>query len=344
MKKKKISALVLFSGGLDSLIAVKLLQEQGVAVHALCFFSNFFGCSAAKKAASVNGVIIREEDISEEVLELVKDPTAKKGRNLNPCIDCHALMVEKAKKYVESGEYDILATGEVLGQRPFSQTASAMRQVEERAGTEVLRPLSAKYLPPTEAEKKGYVDRERLSDIKGRSRKRQVEFAIKYNLREYESPAGGCLLTESEFTRKLQKMLQYWPECDGRDVDLLKRGRPIWFTLEDKEGRQRKILAVVGRKDEDNICLNYGRLKGDALVYLEDIPAPLTLVRDKEKRLQTEEEGISGLRVPERMVTGDLEEEIYTEEIKMFRDAARLTAWYKPAVRGSTADIKIQRI
>jgi predicted subunit of tRNA(5-methylaminomethyl-2-thiouridylate) methyltransferase len=342
MRENK-KALVMFSGGLDSLLAVRTLQEQDITVHAICFSSNFFSCAGTRKIAEVNGITIREEvDISDEILELVKDTGVKKGKNLNPCIDCHALMARKAKKYVESGEYDLLASGEVLGQRPLSQVKKAMREVEKKAEIEILRPLSAKNLESTEAEKRGDVDRDRLLDIRGRGRKKQVELTIYYNLKGYESPSGGCLLTESEFSQKLKKMIKYWPGCDESDVDLLKYGRAKWFKRRDGHGEEYHILVVIGRKDEDNVCLKYSQKEGDVVISLRELTGPLALVRSKAYECEIREE-VYDLDIPHQLDIDYSKSFQCENERELFEQAALMTAWHKPRARGRTVGVEVTK-
>ena len=243
----KTKAIVLMSGGLDSMLAAKLLLAQGIEVTGVCFESNFYGCARAKKAAEQIGIELKVVDISKEMLELVKNPPSGYGKHLNPCLDCHALMARMAGGLTSpqssslnefgtgssQGEgavgYDVIATGEVLGQRPFSQTRPSLQRVEKLAGREILRPLSAKLLPETEAEKNGLVNRGKLLDIRGRNRERQMELAKKFKIKEYPNPAGGCLLTDEIFCERLMKMLDYWPECTPCDVELLRWGRVLWL-------------------------------------------------------------------------------------------------------------------
>ncbi|MDP2736973.1 MAG: 7-cyano-7-deazaguanine synthase, partial [bacterium] len=194
-------ALVLLSGGLDSMLAARVLLDQGVEVTGLSFKSNFFGTIKAKKAAEQLGVELIEIDFSDEHLEMVKNPTHGYGKNMNPCIDCHALMLKRAKEIMVRDGFDFVATGEVLGQRPMSQHRDALDIVEKVSGLEgkLVRPLSAKLLNESEAEKQGKLIRNRLLDISGRSRQRQLELVKKYGIKEYASPGGGCLLTDPEF-------------------------------------------------------------------------------------------------------------------------------------------------
>jgi len=344
MERKKKKALVLFSGGLDSLLAVKLLQDQGIKADAICFISNFFDCHSAKVAANTNGVKIRKVmDISEEMLDLIKDNNVKKGKNLNPCIACHSLMISKADRYVESGEYDFLATGEVAGQRPFSQTKQALKEVQNNTKIKVLRPLSAKLLEPTDMEKKGWIDRQKLLDIQGRGRKKQISWAIYYNLSDYESPAGGCLLTESDFGKKLSRMIKHWPRCNKDDVELLKHGRTEWFSILNKDNKKGYVLSVTGRRKEDNVSLLYSKKKGDKLVFLKNLAGPLTLVRSKDYIFQ-EKKNAYKLNIPKKLEFQKRKNRMYKNERQLWGHLSLLTAWYKTESRGKEVEVKVKRV
>lgn len=268
-----VKALVMFSGGLDSILAVKVLQEQGIEVTGLTCVSYFFDNSLAQKAAEQLKIKLIKIDLSDEHLALVKKPRFGYGKGMNPCIDCHILMLKKAGE-VEG--FDFVATGEVLGERPMSQNKQSLELIKKESGLDLLRPLSARLLEPTQAEKKGLVDREKLLDISGRSRKRQMELARKFGIKEYPSPAGGCLLTDPEFSKRLKRMLVLWPDCSGDDVKLLKAGRHFW------EGEN---LIIVGRNKEDNERIEKLSLKGDVKIK-PDFPGPTVLIRSKKKILE----------------------------------------------------------
>jgi tRNA U34 2-thiouridine synthase MnmA/TrmU len=219
------------------------------------------------------GFKLRVIDFSKEHLELVKNPKYGYGKAMNPCLDCHILMLKKLKEIMEKENFDFVATGEVLGERPMSQTKRGLKIVEEESSLKgyLLRPLSAKLLEETIPEKKKLVDREKLFDIKGRSRKRQIELAKKFGIESYPTPAGGCLLTDLEFGKKLRELLKIFPNCDGNDIELLKNGRQFWFG---------KIKIVVGRNEEENLNLKKLARENDVLVELTNYPGPLTLIRN----------------------------------------------------------------
>jgi tRNA U34 2-thiouridine synthase MnmA/TrmU len=268
-------ALVLFSGGLDSLLAVKILEKQGIKAEGICFVSNFFDCKKAQEAAKENNIKLHIKDISREMVNLVKNPERGFGRNMNPCIDCHALMIKLAGRFAREEEFDLIATGEVLGQRPFSQNKQALREVVKKSGVDVLRPLSAKLLEETSFESRGLADRNKLEDIQGRERKKQEYLARELGIKNYETPAGGCLLTDPEFSSRLRKMKEKKPDFDFKDVELLKRGRIFWFNLKEKPA-----LLVVGRNKEENNELEQLAENGDLVVKTKSVTGPVSLLRN----------------------------------------------------------------
>ena len=274
-------ALVLFSGGLDSILAARLMQDQPnlevEGIHfASIFTSNHSSESeelAARKTARQLNMPLCVEDNSEALLELVKRPKHGFGRNMNPCIDCRIRSVTRAFAVMKKVGADFLVTGEVVGERPMSQNRQSMRLIAKEAGVEglLLRPLSAKLLEPTIPENEGWVERERLLGIHGRSRKPQMELAAKYGIDEYPSPAGGCLLTDPGFSARLRDLLEHNPACDPDDCRLLKVGRHFRLSP--------KMKIVVGRYHEENeIILSLAR-EGDRLMTVSSHPGPLTLVR-----------------------------------------------------------------
>ena len=197
----KVKALALFSGGLDSILAVKLMLSQGVDVVAVNFVSAFSSYAkddrGAAEAAKQLGVPLKVVELGDDYLKMIREPKHGYGKNMNPCVDCRIFILKKAKKVAEEIGADFIFTGEVLDERPMSQHRGALKLVEEESGLKgkILRPLSAKLLPETVIEKKGLVDREKLLGIRGRSRKPQLKLAKEFNIKSYPSPAGGCLLT-----------------------------------------------------------------------------------------------------------------------------------------------------
>jgi len=264
--------LVLLSGGLDSILAVKILEAQGVKIKGLGFKSYFFNEKLAKKAARALNIPIKIIDLSKEHLNLVKKPKYGYGKGMNPCIDCHILMLKKAKQIMLKEKFDLVATGEVLGERPMSQNLKSLKLIEKKSGLKgyLLRPLSAKLLEPTIPEKKGLIERKKLLDISGRPRKRQLKLAKKFKIKSYPSPAGGCLLTDLEFSKRLKDLFEKYPRCQGNDIELLKLGRHFW---------QNKVKIIVGRNEEENKKIRKLAKRGDVLVEMQNYPGPLTLVR-----------------------------------------------------------------
>ncbi len=268
--KKKKKALVLFSGGLDSILVVEVLRRQEVEVHLVSFTSYFFSAEEAKESARRLGLSLEVVDISEKHLETVKNPRFGRGSGVNPCIDCHLLMLKKAKEMMDKEGFDFVATGEVLGERPMSQNKKAMELIKKESGLNgfLLRPLSARHLEPTIPEEKGWVERKELFSIKGRSRKKQIELAKRWGIKKYPHPAGGCILCEKEFAQRFKKLTER-SEPEKNDVLLLKVGRHFWCG---------DFKIVVGRDHEENLEIKKLAGREDLLVELEAKPGPTTLV------------------------------------------------------------------
>jgi tRNA U34 2-thiouridine synthase MnmA/TrmU len=277
-----MKAIALLSGGLDSTIAARVMMEQGVELEALNFMTVFCTCTnrgatclASQKAVETLGIPLKVFNVSEEYLGVVKHPQHGYGRNMNPCIDCRIFMLKKAKAYMEESGAVFIVTGEVLGQRPMSQRKDAMHLIEKEAGLEglILRPLSAKVLPTTIPEKEGWVDRERLLNISGRSRKPQIELADHYGIHDYPCPAGGCLLTDPGFAKRMKDLMVYDPQFSLNDVHLLKMGRHFRFS--------NGVKLVVGRNEEENQKIQTFAQGEDILLKVSSFPGPLSLLRGK---------------------------------------------------------------
>lgn len=279
IKKSRTKALVLLSGGLDSTLAVKILQKQDIEVTGISFVSFFFNAEPARKAAKKLKIELKIVDFSDEHLAMVKNPSHGYGKAINPCIDCHSLMLKKARQIMEKEKFDLVASGEVLGERPMSQNRRALELVEKESGLKgyLSRPLSAKLLNPTIPEERGLVNRDKLLDISGRSRKRQMALAKQWGIKEYPTPAGGCCLTDLQFARRFKQLLGHWPDCQGNDVLLLKLGRHFW--IEDN-------LIIVGRNEGENKQIKELAQKGDVLIEAKKFPGPTILIRSKERILE----------------------------------------------------------
>lgn len=269
--------LSLMSGGLDSQLAIKLLQRAGAEVEAVCFNSPFFDITEARKAADALGVKLRIVDFTDDIVSLIKSPAHGFGGAMNPCIDCHALMIRRAGELMEELGYDFVSTGEVQGQRPMSQNRQALGVVEKCSGLKgrLVRPLSAKLLEPTIPETEGKLDREMLLDVSGRGRERQIALAAEFGLVDYPSPAGGCKLTEDGFARKLKDLMDHEGLDERPLVELLTCARR--FRLPDGTG------VILGRDRRDNVALREFKLRGGCSFPLElvspvNVPGPTALI------------------------------------------------------------------
>lgn len=278
---EKGHAVALFSGGLDSALAVLLILRQNIKVTALTFMTHF-GCDITDKSSCAQdssdmsekfGFTVKMVHLGHQFVEIVKNPKYGHGKNMNPCIDCRILMLRQAKQFMDTVGADFIFTGEVIGQRPMSQRRPQLDTVlrdSELAG-KLVRPLSAKLLPPTEPELSGLLDREKLERISGRSRKRQMELARELGLEDYPSPAGGCLLTDVGYSRRLRDLLNYKPDVDFDDLNLLKVGRH--FRLDEK------TKIVSGRNEEENNKIERYRKNGEWMFEAKDTGSPITLLK-----------------------------------------------------------------
>ncbi|MBN1040884.1 DUF814 domain-containing protein [Clostridium botulinum] len=222
-----VKALAMISGGLDSILAAKLIKEQGIEVIGICFKSYFFNEENAKRMTQQIGIKLEVIDFSEEHFDLVRNPKHGWGKNMNPCIDCHSMMMNYSGKLLEKFNADFIITGEVLNQRPMSQNRQALNIVKKESGysDKILRPLCAQNLDPTQMELDGLVDREKLLKISGRSRAIQMELAENWGIKDYPSPAGGCKLTEPNYSIRLRELVNRKSDITQREIDLLKYGR-----------------------------------------------------------------------------------------------------------------------
>lgn len=275
-----VKAIALLSGGLDSILATRLILDQGIKVEAVNFLTLFCNCTvrgetclASQSAAASLGVNLKVFEVTGDYLEIVKAPKHGYGRNLNPCLDCRIFMFKKAGEYMRETNASFIVTGEVLGERPMSQRMDAMRTIEDESGLTglIVRPLCAKLMEPTVPEKEGMVNREKFLDINGRSRKPQIQLAGELGIHDYPCPAGGCLLTDKGFADRMRDLMRHNPDFTVHDIKLLKIGRH--FRL----GPSSKL--IIGRDEEENDKL-LALTKGDDLcVRPVTIPGPVGIGR-----------------------------------------------------------------
>lgn len=268
-----VRALGLCSGGLDSILSALVLRKQGIHVEWITFETPFFSAHKASKAAKQTDIPLHIQDITEDYLAMLKSPPAGYGKNMNPCMDCHAMMFEKAGAFMESHNFDFLFSGEVVGQRPMSQNANSLRYVEKNSRFDgfILRPLSAQKLPETPMEKKGVVDREQLLDLSGRSRKPQMALAKKFGIKDYPSPAGGCLLTDPGYSRRLKDLMDHGTDLNRHSLGMLNHGRHMRLNSDAK--------IIVGRTKKDNEkIMAHVDTKKDTLLKVKGFPGPLVVL------------------------------------------------------------------
>jgi hypothetical protein len=277
--QKTPHALALLSGGLDSLLAARLVQEQGVAVHCLHFVSPFFGKpEQLPRWEKLFDLSISAVDISEEFARLlVERPKYGFGSVLNPCVDCKILMMRHARRLMEESGACCLISGEVLGQRPMSQRRDTLNVIRRDAGLKgkLLRPLCALHMEETDAERAGIIDRQKLLGFSGRGRKDQLALAERFRLPEIPTPGGGCRLTETEKARSYWPILKYIPAPAAADFFLANTGRQLWRD----EGAPPAYWLIIGRNQEDNTVLSALAAPGDLLLKVENFPGPLALGR-----------------------------------------------------------------
>ncbi len=274
-----MKALCIFSGGLDSVIATVILRNQGVEILAVFFETPFFRSEKARFSAQRLCIPFKSVDITRRHFKILENPLHGYGANMNPCMDCHALMFRLAGEMLGDEGASFVATGEVLGQRPFSQNKRAMAIIAEESGIPdlILRPLSARLLSPTLPEREGWVARDALLGLSGRSRKPQMMLAQSLGISEYETPAGGCILTDKVFSRRLKDlMLCGKRRMEPGQIELLRTGRHFRLSPSAK--------AVVGRGLSDNEKISTLAHDEDLIMSAEFFPGPTTLIcGDPEK-------------------------------------------------------------
>ncbi len=275
MRKK---AVALISGGLDSVLAAKVIMEQGFEVIGLYFtsaFSKSYGNehqTHAAKVAQAVGIELRVMDMGQDYIDLVRKPVHGYGKNVNPCIDCKIFMLKHARIIMKELNSPFVVTGEVLGQRPMSQRRDTFHVIERDADMRgmIMRPLSATLLPPTKAELDGVIKRENLLGISGRSRTVQLQLAERYGVRGYSTPAGGCLLTDKNFSAKLRDLFEEKQTIVSTDIRLLTVGRH--FRID--QGHK----IVLGRNNGENKILVGLAPQGYHLFTPHGFPGPVALL------------------------------------------------------------------
>ena len=267
------SALSLLSGGLDSMLAVCVLRAAGVHVEGVVFASPFFDDRNAKRAAAQLDLKLHVLDFTDDIFSLLDHPPHGFGGAMNPCIDCHARMIQRAGELMQQLSFDFIATGEVLGQRPMSQNKQALGIVSRGSNFEdlLVRPLSAQHLPPSKPERDGLLDRSKLLDLNGRSRKPQLELAKQLGIKIFPAPAGGCLLCEKQYCRRLVAIKEKFG-LQKRLVKLLRSTR--CFRL--PEG----AICFAGRdaRDNDRLRKSADYSAGDILLHSVNVPGPTLLI------------------------------------------------------------------
>ena len=264
--------VILHSGGLDSTLAYYIAKEWGAEIFPLYIYSEFLSLKDYPEVPALKII-----DITKEFIEIVRSPQHGYGKNLNPCLDCRILMLQKAKKYMAEIKADFIATGEVLDQRPMSQRFEQLMLIDKKAGLEglIVRPLSGGLLPETIPEKKGLINRNDLLSIKGRSRKVSLELAQQLKIEKFTSPAGGCLLTDPGFCRRLADLMRYQEKVAVRDIELLKIGRHFRLSPDTK--------LVVGRNEQENESIEKMIKTGETLVHVPDTGSPNAMLLGNKK-------------------------------------------------------------
>jgi len=274
-----MKALALLSGGLDSILAVKLILDQGIDVEAINFVTPFdlSDNDRTVEIAKRLNIPLKTMNIGKEYFKILRKPKHGFGKNMNPCIDCRIFMLKDAKKYAKKIGALFIFTGEVLDERPMSQNRKALDIIDKEAGLEgkVLRPLSARLLSETEIERKGWVDREELLAIRGKQRRPQMELAKKFRITDYPSPSGGCLLTYKEFSDKVKDLFQHKKKVSMKDVKLLKIGRHFRFG---------KNKIIIGRNETENKQLSNLKQPDDYAFEVSEFNGPIAILQGSKTK------------------------------------------------------------
>ncbi len=279
-RHKQITALALYSGGLDSTLACRVVSAQGINVVAVKFVTPFFGYELLqiqdeyiRTIKETSGINVILKDVTVPYLELLKNPAHGYGKNFNPCIDCKIFLISEARKMMPEIGASFLVTGEVVGQRPMSQRRDTLRIIERESGCEgiLVRPLCARNLVPTRAEEEGIIDRQQLLDFSGRNRKPQMQLADDFGITDYPSPAGGCILTDPILSERIQEYYETREQIIPADILLMMVGRQ--FKLPSG------AWLVVGRNQSENIKIESLLQADDWLLEPKDIPGPSAILR-----------------------------------------------------------------
>jgi len=280
MISEKLTALALFSGGLDSILACRVIMAQGIAVKAVRFVTPFFGYELLAQEAQYRreiyeryGITVELRDLSEAYLKMLGKPVYGYGKNFNPCLDCKILIMATARTLMVELGASFLISGEVVGQRPMSQRLDTLRVVERDSACDglLLRPLCAAKLPETLPEREGWVDRARLPLITGRGRSPQMALAAGMGITDYPTPGGGCMLTDVNRAGRIRRYYAEHAEVRAADIHLLIIGRQ--FILPGG------AWLVLGRDERENLALAPLRQPGDRFMQMEDWPGPAAILR-----------------------------------------------------------------
>lgn len=301
----KPRAIALFSGGLDSALAVRLLQQQGFEVEGLHVRTLFACCQTpAARLAHQLGIPLHVVAVGEDYLGLIRRPRYGYGRGMNPCVDCRIYMARLARRLMQQRQAELVISGEVLGQRNMSQKRVDLEIIarESGLGGRLLRPLSARRLPPTVAEEVGLVDRQQLGDLAGRSRKPQLALARRFGLENVPAPSSGCALADVRFARRVRDLLEHHPCPCGADYRLLRIGRHVRLDAQTK--------VVLGRNAAQNRVLEGLALSAElgrpGLLVPADFPGPSALILGPVTKQIVERTGALVLQLARRNQPGTL--------------------------------------
>jgi tRNA-specific 2-thiouridylase len=290
MTTRKAKAVALYSGGLDSTLAILVMMRHGIEIKAIKFLTHF-GCDIGDSsscgsdpypASEQFGFEVKLSHLGQKFVDMVKSPRFGYGKNMNPCIDCRLLMLQEAKLYMEMTKADFIITGEVLAQRPMSQMRGTLNMIsgESELGGKLVRPLSGRLLPPTVPEIEGLIKREWLLDIAGRSRRRQMDLAAEFGLTKYPTPAGGCLLTEIPYSKKLRDLFTFEENYTFDDINLLKIGRHFRLS--------HNVRLIIGRQESENDIISGLVRSTDYVLEVLNVGSPIGLLKGPAEKAHFE--------------------------------------------------------